>query len=111
MTTLVISAPHLQKVINKKRSFDVTVKTGIGSGYIMSHTDLHKAETATDVIVLSKDEKRNAVGKLRRKITRSSIKAPKGKIRYDVHIDGLEEVPRSTAYLSIKLNRNGVAIL
>ena len=56
-------------------------------------------------MLLSKDERKRAEGKLVRLVP--TIKAGNGIQRYDVHVEGLRKVP----YKPEDINRNGVAVL
>lgn len=103
MPTLVINAPSYQ---SGKRSFDRTIKSGVGEDYALNSKILPSAQNSTKVIVLDKTKKRKAVGEITalRKTGRSTgNRIP----RFDVLMKNLKEC----TYAPESLNRNGVAII
>ena len=105
MPTLVINAPREMVQSDSKKSFENTLATGVGEGYAISRTLFEQCRPGCPVVLLSKDERKRAEGKLVRLVPTS--KAGNGIQRYDVHIKDLAVVP----YKPEALNRNGVAVI
>jgi len=105
MPSLVINAPKKQVVENKKQSFDTTLKTGIGDGYAIDRKTFALIHPGCKVILLSKDEKRRAEGRLVKLVPTSLTLT--GMQRYNVYIRDLVEIK----YRSEKLLHTGVALL
>jgi hypothetical protein len=107
MTTLVIHAPDARVKRTGAKSFEAVLADGIGKGYILSPREVSKLHPGCTVVLLRKDGlERRAEGRLVRPIP--TIKTPRGKQRYDVHIKDLKEVYN---YKPEKLNRFGVAVI
>lgn len=87
MNALVIHAPKGKATLEAKRTFESTIKTGIGDGYAIPKKYHSMIHPECKVIVLSKDQKLRAEGKLDKLV--QSGKADNGIIRYDVHIKEL----------------------
>ncbi len=107
MKTLVLHAPKTQDEASHARDFETIVQTGIGPAYAIFSQLLPEIEEGCEVIVFSKDTKKQArgtlsgwaaVGKTRNHLT-----------RYDFYIQGLENVPFNGSL--IELNRCGVALI
>jgi len=105
MPTLVIHAPRTMAQSQNKRSFQQTVQTGVGDGYAITQKERALITSGWDVVVLDKDSRNRAEGKLVRLDPNGWTKS--GIQRYDVHIARLTSVP----YQPEALNRRGVAIL
>ncbi len=105
MPTLVISAPRELANANNWRSFDTTMRTGIGSGYAIASALIGRISVGDRVVLLSKDEGLRAEGRIAALLP--TEKAGNGIQRYDVHMADLRKVP----YAPESLNRNGVAVL
>ena len=105
MSTLVIHAPKGKEIHESKRSFENTIKTGIGDSYAIPQKHYSKIHPECKVIVLDKDRKLRAEGKLE-KLVRSG-KANNGIIRYDVYIKELCIVE----YKPECLYRTGISVI
>lgn len=105
MPALVINAPREQVDAGFKKSFDSTMRTGVGEGYAISRTLYDQCRPGMVVVLLSKDEGKRAEGRLIRLVP--GEKAGNGIQRYDVHVEGLAMVK----YKPEALNRNGVAVI
>ena len=64
MPSLVINAPENQVKSNNKKSFEDTLKSGKGEGYVIYKSILSQIQPGCTVILLCKDNKRRAEGKL-----------------------------------------------
>ena len=107
MITLVIHAPDHRVKRTGAKSFEAVLADGIGKGYILSQREVSKLLPGSKVVLLRKDGlERRAEGWL---VVRPvpTMKTPRGKQRYDVHINDLREV----SYQPEKLNRYGVAVI
>ena len=105
MATLVINAPRQQAQQEQKKSFESTIRSGIGEGYAISYNLVTQLVPGCSVIILSKDQKLRAEGELVELIP--TEKASNGIQRYNVHIKNIKQVP----YKPEKLNRNGVSVI
>ena len=105
MPTLVINAPKLTTQQQNKKSFESTLASGVGDGYAISKKLFEQLYPGCGVVLLSKDQKLRAEGKLVKLIP--TCKADNGIQRYDVQIDKLTRVP----YKPESLNRNGVTVI
>lgn len=111
MPALAIHAPDREADGGDKKSFEDTLRTGIGKAYALNKRVLHEISPGCVVILLCKDRKRRAEGRLLRieptmeggrpSFTGNHI------ARYDVHVEGFEQVD----YKTEALNRNGVAVV
>jgi hypothetical protein len=105
MATLIIHAPKGKADGEGKRTFATTLQSGIGDSYAISKSDMEKLSRGDTVVVLSKDEKRRAEGRLVRLELKGRTET--GMKRYDVHITDLELVD----YKSEPLGRTGVSVV
>lgn len=105
MATLIISAPKAKSVKEQKRSFEMTLNSGIGDAYAISKADAARLVHGSHVVLISKDEQRRAEGTLIR--LEASGATNTGMKRYNVHIQNLEEV----AYKPESLGRSGVSVV
>ena len=105
MATLVIHAPSEKVQSEQKRSFESTVRLGVGDGYAIARDLRARITLGCRVVVLDKGGERRAEGTLVRLVATS--KTGNGIQRYDVHMKDLKEVP----YKPENLNRNGVAVI
>jgi len=105
MATLIIHAPKERAVAEGKRSFDRTIRLGIGEAYAIPKAKAERLDRGDKVVVLSKDEKRRAEGRLVRLVRNSETES--GMKSYDVHIEDLQEVP----YMAEPLGRTGVSVI
>ena len=105
MATLIINAPKQMTQSEDKKSFDSTLKTGIGEGYAIPSTLFSKCSPGCTIVLLSKDEEKRAEGKLLRLVPTN--KAGNGIQRYDVYIENLKRVP----YKAEALGRTGVSVI
>jgi hypothetical protein len=103
VTTLVIHTPKWRVRAERVKSFDQTLSTGIGDGYAIPRAWAEQCQPGCKVVVLSKDEKKRAEGRLVRLVPVS--KADNGLQRYDVHICDLVTV----TYVPESLYRTGVS--
>ena len=104
MTTLVIHAPDWKVHQEDARSFERVFACGIGDGYAIPERLALKLYVGCDVVLLSKDERKRAEGKLRELVPTS--KTNSGMQRYDVYVENLERVP----YKAEPLARTGIAV-
>ncbi len=104
MTTFVIHTPRWKVQQESARSFDGVLASGIGDGYAIPERLVRKLYVGCDVVVLSKDERKRAEGKLRELVPMG--KTDSGIQRYDVYIENLRTVP----FVSEPLTRTGVAV-
>ena len=117
MPSLVINAPDYQLGREDTKSFKDTFETGVGKGYALNRTILGKvfpegiARPGWRVVLLSKDRRSRAEGKLARLEPATKDGRPwftnNGIRRYNVYVENFEMVP----YRPEKLNRNGVAVI
>lgn len=105
MATLVLNAPRQQANAEDKRSFEATLRSGVGSGYAIPSTLIGRISVGDRVALLSKDEGLRAEGRIVALVP--TAKAGNGIQRYDVHMADLRRVP----YAPESLNRNGVAVI
>ena len=105
MNTLVIHAPKGKATLEAKRSFESTIKSGIGDGYAIPKKHHFMIHSECKVIVLSKDQNLRAEGKLEKLVP--SGKADNGIIRYDVYIKELCIVE----YRPERLYRTGISVI
>lgn len=105
MPTLVIHAPLSQVKRAGKKSFERTLKTGIGQGYAIARSLREHCKSNCRVVLLSKDEKKRAEGRLLRLVLTKKVGS--GIQRYNVHTKAMKRV----TYKPERLNRNGVAVL
>ncbi len=107
MPTLVIHAPRRTVVTKNSRTFKSTCAKRVGDKYAIFDSLVRQLSPGCPVILLSKDEKKRAEGKLTKLELRTVAK--NGVPRYDVHIGELNEVNYRGD--KIKLNRCGVTVL
>lgn len=107
MPTLVIHARHSEAERNQKRSFEQTVRTGIGDGYAISRGLFQQLAPGDPVLVICKDHRRQASGRIRR--LKPTEKTANGIQRYDVFMDDLKQVPFDSG--GVPLTRTGVAVI
>ena len=105
MATLVIHAPQATAGTDGKWSFDNTFESGIAKGYAIAHSFWLRSHTGCKVVLLSKDERKRAEGRVVR--LEPTEKANNGIQRYNVHMEDLKRVP----YKPEALNRQGVALI
>jgi len=106
MPTLVINAPK-RTVEQGSRSFESTFQTQIGEEYAIYSNLFEQLYPGCKVILLSRDERKQAEGKLV-KLERTTV-AGNGVQRYNVHMENIERVNyRGDA---ISLNHCGVAVI
>jgi len=105
MATLVIHAPKEKVQQEQKKSFENTMRSGVGEGYAISRDLVAQLSPGCPVVVLSKDQKLRAEGELIELVP--TEKANNGMQRYDVRIKNLKQVP----YKPENLNRNGVSVI
>lgn len=105
MKTLVIHAPYEKVAGENKRSFQHTCEHHVGDEYAIPSALVAQINPGCTVVVLSKDERKRAEGKLVKLVPKS--KANNGMQRYDVHIADLKIV----AYKSEALRRTGIAVI
>lgn len=105
MAMLVINAPRWRVQQENAKSFERTFHSGVGDGYAISKNLFDQLSPGCGVVLLSKDQKLRAEGKLIRLVP--TTKANNGIQRYDVYIENLTRVP----YRPEHLNRNGVAVI
>lgn len=105
MVSLVLNAPQEQVNENNKKSFQSIINSRIGVGYVISKGQYEQLYEGCQVILLCKDRKQRAEGKLRKLIP--TEKAGNGIQRYDVYMDDLKLVK----YKPELLNRAGVAVI
>jgi hypothetical protein len=103
MSTLVIHAPKTKTYENGSRSFEETLRLSVGEEYAIPH-DVASQIPGWAVVVLSKDAKLRAEGKLVR-LTPCG-KTQTGMQRYIVGMKNLKRVP----YKPERLGRTGIAI-
>jgi hypothetical protein len=106
MPCLVINAPQNQVDQNNKKSFEETLKSGLAEGYAINSNLFKQVYPGCGVVLLSKDLKRRAKGKLVR--LNPTYKTKNGIQRYNVVIKNLKE---AISYKSERLNRNGVTVI
>ena len=82
MPTLVIHTPHLQMQQNQKQSFNQTLATGRGDGYVISEVLFGQLSPGDDVVVICKMHQKQAAGKLNEAVP--TVKTGTGMQRYDV---------------------------
>lgn len=104
MTILVINAPRQMVRAQRKKSFAKTFSSRIGKGYAIWSRWFARCYPGCKVVLLSKDERKRAEGKLVKLVPVS--KARNGIQRYDVYIRNLTKV----TYRPEPLNRNGVLV-
>ena len=107
VSTLVIHAPKQTVESENKRSFEATMSSGVGDEYAIHENLVALLSPGCKVLLLSKDERKQAEGELVQLIPRS--KTSNGIQRYDVHISHLKRVTYRGD--EIKLNRCGVTVL
>ena len=105
MTTLVIHAPSGKTQQEGKKSFDDTLKDGIGDRYAIDRNSYRQLDSGCDVVLLDKDTKRRAEGTLVRLEEAGSTET--GMLRYNVHIENL----RMVTYKPERLTRCGIAVM
>ena len=105
MFTLVIHAPKEKAERENKRSFEQTLISSIGDEYAIPRSSFAKLSTGCKVVLLCKDDKKQAEGKLVELVEKS--KTANGIQRYDVHMKDLRLVP----YKSEALGRTGIAVI
>ena len=105
MATLVIHAPKAKVQKNGSRSFEETLRLSVGEEYAIPDVIASRISPGWAVVVLSKDAKLRAEGKLV-KLTPNG-KTQTGMQRYDVVMKSLKRVP----YKPERLGRTGVAII
>ncbi len=108
MPRLVINIPRSKEGAAGFASFDVLVRqgSGIAPGYAIGKARLAHAKASTEIVVLSKDQKRSALGTVLR-INDTGKKTGSGISRYDIHVTTLREC----AYEPFPVNRHGVGYL
>ena len=105
MATLVLNAPRGQAQANGKKSFDSTLRTGVGEGYAIAHNIALRCSPGCRVVLLCQDDRKRAEGRLVRLV--ATEKTLSGMQRYDVHMEGLTVV----SYTPERLNRCGVGVI
>ena len=105
MATLIIHAPKGKADSEGKRSFATTLQPGIGDSYAISKSDVDQLSTGDKVVVLSKDERRRAEGRLDKLVPNGRTET--GMKRFDVHITELKEVD----FRPESLGRTGVSVI
>lgn len=105
MATLVINAPKKQVDENNKKDFENTFSTGVGEGYAINSTLFSQISSGCKVVLLSKDEKKRAEGRLVKLVP--TYKTNNNIQRYNVYVEGFARVP----YRPESLNRNGIAVI
>ncbi len=105
MAILVINAPKWRVRQENAKSFEKTFQSGIGDGYAISKNLFDQLSPMCVVVLLSKDQKLRAEGRLIKLVP--TTKTKNGIQRYDVYIENLTMVP----YRPERLNRNGVAVI
>jgi hypothetical protein len=108
MPTLVIHAPRRAVVAENRRTFESTFEKGVGDRYAIFKRLTRQLHPGCPVILLSKDEKKQAEGTLvklepLRTVTKNGVPT------YDVHIENLKRVHYRGE--NITLNRCGVAVI
>lgn len=105
MSTLVIHAPQNKADTEGKRTFEGTLKSGVGDEYAIYPNLRTRLNPGDCVVVLDKDRRLRAEGILVVLIPRS--RTENGIQRYDVHIKNLKPVP----YKPESLNRCGISVI
>jgi len=95
-------------VKENRRTFESTLAKGVGDRYAIFGRLVRQLSPGCPVILLSKDEKRQAEGRLT-KLERLRTLTKSGVPTYDVHIEDLKVVNYRGD--EIKLNRCGVTVL
>jgi hypothetical protein len=125
MPVLVLNAPTMQAVLRQARDFDTVLKLQVGEAYCFTDGEARAIRRGWDVIVLDKTRRRRADGKvIGLDAVGNNPPCASGRARYDVRLEGLDEVDDYDAPLpplvvapkrckdgSLCLNRGGVAIL
>jgi hypothetical protein len=105
MAILVVNAPKRTVHQENAKSFEKTFQSGIGDGYAISKNLFDQLSPCCVVVLLSKDQKLRAEGRLIKLV--STTKTKNGIQRYDVYIENIAIVP----YRPERLNRNGIAVI
>ncbi|NLE95711.1 MAG: hypothetical protein GX600_08540 [Dehalococcoidia bacterium] len=105
MTSLVLHAPSGKARQEGKKSFDDTVRDGIGDRYAIGSKSYQQTRPGCRVVILDKDKRRRAEGTLVK--LEATEKTVSGMQRYDVYIRDLTIVP----YKSEDLTRTGIAVI
>jgi len=105
MVTLVVHAPEYMSRSQGKRSFQETVRHGVGEGYAIAKRLHARCVIGCKAVLLCKDAKKRAEGRLTKLVP--TVKTDNGIQRYDVYMRGL----RLVSYKPERLNRNGIAVL
>jgi hypothetical protein len=103
--TLIIHAPKEKVDAEGHPSFARTLDSGVGEGYAISKADAARLGPGDAVVVLSKDERRRAEGRLEKLVPNGRTES--GMQRYDVHIKDLKVVD----YKPERLGRTGVSVV
>jgi hypothetical protein len=105
MSALVIHAPKRKVEAEGKRSFEETLRTGVGDGYAIARSLVKQVNPGSKVILLDKWRDLRAEGVLLQLVP--TEKTGNGIQRYDVHVKDWRSVP----YKTESVNRNGVAVI
>ena len=105
MAILVIHAPQWREEKENARSFESTIRLGVGDGYAIYKYLVDQLTPRCGVVIICKDKMERAEGILNKLVPTETTR--NGIQRYDVHIDNIKPV----AYKRERLNRCGVAVI